>query len=146
MNNDHTPTTTAPGPAPGPRGDVEAAFMEWGNTVLLSPDESSYSDAFKAGAEWAATGTGMTFEEWSYTPEAQALVLQWGTFEQRGETAQTIWNAALRAGRSPEVERVLYCAKARVNYGGSYEDLVKAVRDLALVEAGEREKGGSDVG
>jgi len=60
MNNEqHTPAT-APGPAPGSRGDVETAYFEWANKTFS--DETPISlveldrirDGFKAGAEWAA--------------------------------------------------------------------------------------------
>lgn len=99
------PTPAAPGPALGPSAEtVEAAYFEWVKSGAFVTQ--SRHSAFKAGAEWAASrpaSSGMTFEEWSYTPEAQALTLQWNTFEQRSETARIIWEAAWAEARKEGV-------------------------------------------
>jgi len=52
------------GPAPGPRGDVEAAFREWRESLgadspIDSPANLIRLAAYKAGAEWAGPSKEM---------------------------------------------------------------------------------------
>jgi len=136
--------TTAPVPAPGPHGDVEQAFREWIETkspLISSPAAVLAHDGFKAGAEWAAPGTGMTFEEWWKTAPDGILALGKEGYEMAYKAG---------VGRTPEVQAVLDCAKAYMHEnlltpGEVSIALCDAVMDLERVDAGrEREKGVDD--
>jgi len=156
-----TPATATPGPAPGPRGDVEAAFWEWSKERWSSEwyelegverDNFEWFSAFKAGAEWrdkASAGSRVT-------GAAEHLLDMWRNGLDIDIAAGNLERALAETTHrySPEVQAVLDCARvlnARIEEVGmvispladQLNPLYHAVRDLERVEAG-REKGGSD--